>query len=211
MNRFSGPSFRRADAACYRLKDGVARVDLVAYLWSTSAFAAQPFGVDLAAVPSIGLRLPDRGRLCCSSPPRIARSPTAMFPEIERLDREFAPAGVRFWWVYPIPRTHRKWFAAINSSSIFAATRCSTPNSASPPWHTRPLLRKLPSLFPRKDTLREVYRGRIDDRYLSLGQERPSADKHELEIALRALTANRPVPAPGGPPVGCSIVPRSEP
>jgi hypothetical protein len=64
---------------------------------------------------------------------------------------------------------------------------------------------------PAGTTLREVYRGRIDDRYISLGQERPSAQRHDLENALHALLANHPIPLPGGPPVGCSIVPRSEP
>jgi hypothetical protein len=54
--------------------------------------------------------------------------------------------------------------------------------------------------------LREVYRGRIDDRYLSLGTERPQAMHHDLEDAIRAVLANKPVPQPGGPAVGCSIV-----
>jgi hypothetical protein len=64
---------------------------------------------------------------------------------------------------------------------------------------------------PAGTGLREVYRGRIDDRYIALGQERPFAMKHDLEEAIRAVLANRPVPAPGGPTVGCSIVPRNEP
>jgi hypothetical protein len=59
--------------------------------------------------------------------------------------------------------------------------------------------------------LREIYRGRVDDRYVSLGRERPFARKHDLEDAVRAILSNRPVPPPGGPPVGCSIVPRSAP
>jgi len=56
------------------------------------------------------------------------------------------------------------------------------------------------------DDLREVYHGRIDDRYLSLVQQRPQAEHHELETAIAAALAGKPVPQPGGPPVGCSIV-----
>jgi hypothetical protein len=59
---------------------------------------------------------------------------------------------------------------------------------------------------PRNGALREVYRGRIDDRYLSLGTERPQATHHDLEEAIRAVLAGKLVPQPGGPPVGCSIV-----
>jgi hypothetical protein len=55
-------------------------------------------------------------------------------------------------------------------------------------------------------TLREVYHGRIDDRYLDIGQERPQAQHHDLETAITAALAGKPVPQPGGPPVGCSIV-----
>jgi hypothetical protein len=54
--------------------------------------------------------------------------------------------------------------------------------------------------------LREVYHGRIDDRYIAFGRERPQARHHDLEEAIRAALAGQPVPQPGGPPVGCSIV-----
>jgi hypothetical protein len=65
--------------------------------------------------------------------------------------------------------------------------------------------------LPAGANLREVYRGRIDDRYLELGRERPAATRHDLEQAILAVLANHPVPPPGGPTVGCSIVPRNEP
>jgi hypothetical protein len=57
-----------------------------------------------------------------------------------------------------------------------------------------------------RNNLREVYHGRIDDRYISLGQERPQAQHHDLELAIAAALAGKPVPQPEGPPVGCSIV-----
>ena len=62
-------------------------------------------------------------------------------------------------------------------------------------------------LIPSNGTLREIYRGRIDDRYISFGQERPHAMHNELENAISAVLAKQTIPKPGGPPVGCSIVP----
>ena len=52
----------------------------------------------------------------------------------------------------------------------------------------------------------KVYSGRIDDRYLALGQQRRFPKSHDLAKALDAvLTHNTPKPA-SGPSVGCFIV-----
>jgi hypothetical protein len=61
---------------------------------------------------------------------------------------------------------------------------------------------------PEGKGLREVYHGRIDDRYAGLGQERPQATHHDLEDAVQAVLAGRAVPTPQGRPVGCAIMPR---
>ena len=53
---------------------------------------------------------------------------------------------------------------------------------------------------------RKVYSGRIDDRYISLGQQRPTATQHDLRDALEAILSHKqPKPALGAP-VGCFIV-----
>jgi hypothetical protein len=49
-----------------------------------------------------------------------------------------------------------------------------------------------------------LYRGRIDDRYVSLGKRRPEATTHDLRDALQAILAGKPVP-PGPEAVGCFI------
>jgi len=61
--------------------------------------------------------------------------------------------------------------------------------------------------IPNGDQWRELYRGRIDDRYIDLGDERPAAMHRDLEEAIRAVLKNQPVLQPGGPAVGCSIIP----
>jgi len=128
-------------------------------------------------------------------------------PETLRLEQEFGPSGVKFWWVYPNPedtaaviRRHQAQFPGsahvlrdTEQSLVHAAHATVTPEAA--------------IFIPHDGALREVYRGRIDDRYIALGQERPKAMHHELENAIAAVLAKRSVPQPGGPPVGCSIVP----
>jgi AhpC/TSA family len=128
-------------------------------------------------------------------------------PEMLRLEHEFASSGVEFWWVYPNPgdtaemiRHHLSQFAG--STHIIRDTQQSLVQIA----HAT-VTPETAILVPANGALREVYNGRIDDRYISLGQERPRALRHELEDAIAAILAKRPIPEPGGPPVGCSIVP----
>jgi hypothetical protein len=52
---------------------------------------------------------------------------------------------------------------------------------------------------------RVVYRGRIDDRYVDLGVERPSPTVHDLADALAAVLAGKPVPHATTQAVGCFI------
>src|SRR5262245_43006728 len=50
-----------------------------------------------------------------------------------------------------------------------------------------------------------VYRGRIDDLYVTAGQSRRAAQRHDLRDALDAVLAGRPVAAGETPAVGCFI------
>jgi hypothetical protein len=53
---------------------------------------------------------------------------------------------------------------------------------------------------------RLAYHGRIDDRYLDFGVDRPVPTTHELDDALTAVLAGRAVTTPAVPAVGCAIV-----
>jgi AhpC/TSA family len=127
-------------------------------------------------------------------------------PEIQRLAKQFEPAGVRVWFVYPNPgdtanivRAHDLEF------SITGSTALDTTQGLTQMAHVT-VTPEAAVFVPQSSGLREVYRGRIDDRYLALGTERPQAAHHDLEEAIRAILAGKSVPQPGGPPVGCSIV-----
>jgi hypothetical protein len=128
-------------------------------------------------------------------------------PDMLRLAKQFAPLGVRVWFVYPNPgdtaavvRAHDSEFA------INAYTALDTEQKLVQLAHVT-VTPEAAVFVPAAGSLREVYRGRIDDRYMALGSERPQAAHHDLEEAIRAVLAGKPVPQAGGPAVGCSIVP----
>ena len=127
-------------------------------------------------------------------------------PEMQRLADQFEPEGVRVWFVYPNPGDTTEVVRAHNLEfSITRHTALDTQQSLT--RRARATTTPEAAVFvPQGEELREVYRGRIDDRYVTLGTERPQATRHDLEDAIRAVLANKPVPQPGGPPVGCSIV-----
>lgn len=124
-------------------------------------------------------------------------------PEVRRLHDTFASKGVRFWLVYPNPgdtpdaiRAHIEAFgypmAAVRDpqQELVRLTKVTvTPEAA---------------VFDRTGHL--VYRGRIDDRYVDFGLERPSPTSRDLEDALTATIAGLRVPTPTTNAVGCFLV-----
>jgi hypothetical protein len=53
---------------------------------------------------------------------------------------------------------------------------------------------------------RVLYRGRIDDRYLDFGKDRPQPTERTLERALEAVLQGKPVPVRETQAVGCFLV-----
>jgi hypothetical protein len=123
-------------------------------------------------------------------------------PDIRRLIAAFVPKGVRFWLVYPTPTetpaiigAHLKAFSypdiALRDPShalVRLAKATVTPEAA---------------VFDARGQL--VYHGRIDDRFVELGRERPAPTTHDLENALTATLAGRPVVPPTTQAFGCFI------
>jgi hypothetical protein len=128
-------------------------------------------------------------------------------PQIEALRRKLSSQGVAFWWVFPNPgdtlsivRKHGQDFSIstptlIDSQQelVHLANASVTPEAA--------------VFAVDHGSLHEVYRGRIDDRYIAFGEERPQATHHDLEQAIQAILAGRTVAQSFGEPVGCSIIP----
>jgi hypothetical protein len=178
---------------------------------SMFARAAGPFGTDLNGRPIEQIAPAGTKAVVLFFAASDCPISNRYIPEIERLDRKYGPQGVHFWWVYPNPgdtaavvRRHDEQF------DLHADAVLDTEQRLTHMAHVT-ITPEVAVFISTTAGLREVYRGRIDDRYLSLGQERPAATRHDLEMAIGAVLDNGPVPKPGGPAVGCSIVPRSAP
>jgi hypothetical protein len=165
--------------------------------------ATERYGVDLSGRPVSDLGGPGIHFVVLVFAATDCPISNRYVPEIARLNREFSPQGVRFWWVFPNPSDnaklvsqHKKDFA-IHENSLLDVFQATT---------KRANATITPEAAVFTAGMHEVYHGRIDDRYLDIGRERPQAGHHDLEAAISAALAGKPVPPPGGPPVGCSIV-----
>ena len=174
-------------------------------VWLLALATATTFAVDLDGRP-VTLASPGSRAVVLFFAASDCPISNRYIPEIQRLAGQLEPMGVKVWFVYPNPGDTAEVVRAHDVEfSITPHTALDTRQSLTRMAHatTTP---EAAVFVPQGEELREVYRGRIDDRYLSLGTERPQATRHDLEDAIRSVLANKPVPQPGGPPVGCSIV-----
>jgi hypothetical protein len=123
-------------------------------------------------------------------------------PVVQRLHDTFAAQGVAFWLVYPNPAETPEAIRAHVKAFNYPVHALRDP---------RHELVKLSGVSVTPETAvynherALVYRGRIDDRYVALGVERPAATQHDLQDALSATLERRPVKSPTTPAVGCFI------
>lgn len=123
-------------------------------------------------------------------------------PVVKRLYETFASQGVAFWLIYPNPadqpaaiRDHIKAFGY-------------PVHALRDPRHELVKLAKV-TITPEAalfDSTRQLaYHGRIDDRYVSIGVERPAPTRSDLAEALTAALAGQPQKQASAPAVGCFI------
>jgi hypothetical protein len=125
----------------------------------------------------------------------------------------FAPAGVRFWLVFPNPadrpdaiRHHIEVFnypVAGRSEGRRLPMGVLTDPERELVRFTKATVTPEAAVFDRRGVM--VYRGRIDDRYADLGVDRLTPRTRDLEDAITATLAGRRVPNPITPAVGCFI------
>jgi hypothetical protein len=122
-------------------------------------------------------------------------------PEVRRLSEKFAANGITFWLVYADPdesaaeiRRHLKAYGYglgvlrdLRHDLVKLTGVRVTPEAA---------------VFVAG---RMVYRGRIDDRYVAFGRERPSATTHDLEASLAAILEGKAVAPSTTTAIGCFI------
>jgi hypothetical protein len=124
-------------------------------------------------------------------------------PDVRKLATKFAPQGVLFRLVYPDPadtrdaiREHMSAFAYAGATQVIRDPRHALVN------FTAVTVTPEAAVYANG---RIVYHGRIDDRYVDLGLERPAPTVHDLDDALTAVLAGRPVEHPVTQAVGCYI------
>jgi hypothetical protein len=123
-------------------------------------------------------------------------------PEISRLAAAYAGRGVRFWVVYPVPgdtadkiRAHVAHFGL--GLPVVRDTRATLVR--------RTGVTVTPEVAVIDASGAMVYRGRVDDRYVDFGVDRPAPTSRDLDQALTHLLAGRPVEPKVTRAVGCIL------
>lgn len=126
-------------------------------------------------------------------------------PEIQRIYEEFSTHRVAFWLVFVDPnespeaiRSHVSEFGyrmGVLRDSGHALVKL-TGASVTP---------EAVVFVPKGSELKMVYRGRIDDKYVDFGKERPQPTTHDLERVLKAIVEGKPLKSETTRAVGCFI------
>lgn len=123
-------------------------------------------------------------------------------PEIKRLAARFHDRGVRFSLVYPVPgdtsAVVRKHLAAF--AFDLPAVRDTAQELVQMTGVT--VTPEVAVIDPRG---RVIYRGRIDDRWVDFGKDRPAPTTRDLENALDAVVGGKPVAVAETRAVGCIL------
>lgn len=123
-------------------------------------------------------------------------------PEVQRLHAELAPRGVRFLLVYPDPAEPVPEIRAQHAAYGYPFAAVRDPEQAV----TRATGATItPEAAVLDATGRLVYRGRIDDRWVDFGKQRPEPTTRDLETVLDDLVAGREVEPRSTRAIGCYI------
>lgn len=123
-------------------------------------------------------------------------------PELDRIAKEFSAKPVKFWLVFPDKtetsaniadlvteyRFPGKTVRDIDKNLVKAAHATVAPEAA---------------VFAPGGKL--LYHGRIDDQYVDYGKQKPEPQVHDLENAIIAAMAGKPVAQPETPAFGCAL------
>lgn len=122
-------------------------------------------------------------------------------PDLERLYERFAPQGIDFRLVYPEPgltaaamRKHHDVYGYTIPALLDAGHK----------YVGRARARVTPeaAVFVHGEL---IYLGRVDDRYVDFGKERPAATQHDLAEVLAAVAAGMTPERRETEAIGCAI------
>ena len=123
-------------------------------------------------------------------------------PEIERLWERYASQGVRFFEVYPNPRATPEEIRRQREAFGVPFPALRDPQHR---WVEATGATVTPEAVVFDARGRQVYRGRIDDRWASFGRFRPEPTRRDLADVLDSLIAGETVDPRTTKAIGCYI------
>ncbi len=123
-------------------------------------------------------------------------------PELQRIASKFQHEPVQFWLVFPDRSETSEDIRTLVSQYGFPGTPILDPKHSLVRFahaETAPEA----AVFDRTGML--LYHGRIDDLYVDIGKSRRVAQVHDLEDAISAVLAGKPVRQAATRAVGCSL------
>ncbi|MGH9582443.1 MAG: redoxin domain-containing protein [Bryobacteraceae bacterium] len=121
-------------------------------------------------------------------------------PELRRIAAEFAGRGVAFWLVYPDASETAATITKHMAEYRFPGQALRDPHHVLV-RRARVTIAPEAAVFDAAGKL--IYRGRIDNKYVDIGMTRRVATTHDLEDAIAAVLAGRPVRQAETQAVGC--------
>jgi thiol-disulfide isomerase/thioredoxin len=122
-------------------------------------------------------------------------------PEVQRLAARFA-GQVEFKLVYPVPSDSD---AAIREHIKKFGFTMAWQRDASQGLVKKTGVTVTPEVAVIDQAGAVLYRGRIDDRYIDFGRDRPEPTVRDLERSLDAIISGKPVPVRETRAVGCIL------
>ena len=123
-------------------------------------------------------------------------------PELKRIADEYHSRGVEFWLIYPDPSETDTAIARHKAEYHLPGTPVRDP-------HHLLVKRAEATISPQAAVFdhagRLTYSGRIDDRYVAFGKARSAPTTHDLEAAIAATLAGKPIAEPRTHSIGCYL------
>ena len=123
-------------------------------------------------------------------------------PEIERLSARYAAEGIAFWLVYPEAGTSNEVIEQHRKDYRLTLRALRDPRHALVKMARVSVTPEVAVFLPGGQ---ELYRGRIDDRYVDFGKERPAPTTRDLDDALKSVIGGKPIVSSVTRAVGCFI------
>lgn len=126
-------------------------------------------------------------------------------PEVRRLHEEFSKRGISFWLVYPVEDEGARAIAKHLKDYGYPLRALRDPEYELVHLSGVRVTPEVAVFVPSPNGPRQVYRGRIDDRYVDFGKWRRQPTTRDLEDVLKAVLSGATPELKTTTAVGCFI------